>query len=989
MNIIPYMCGLCYSIFGTRGGVRLHNHRCHPRHQPVIIKKAEVDESQYYMTVEEFHDKYGDVPSVLPVPSDGSQQSDGQKQMKSTRVSKSVMEQTSAGSVIQPVDAATSVSAVSTTNSTAIIMCLQENPKLNNQQIVMPLSPSNNANTGSAGQSVGVPVLAVSAAVQSSLSTAAIAEMGTDSSKPESVSVRIMDAKNTPASDKVSEMSQISIDTEVSAPLPPKRSPIILRIPKIHQWKKDYSESSDDTGSSAESESRTIDESQSDGENLGATSDQATNEAGQPEVVTESMVKHEETEAVEDEDNTGSPMLKIVSVCSLAENADCIPSEESSTKEQEESTPTAAELLENLNTLISPQHSGTDGNLELDEVWQCLMCENNTRLYDVMVEHIHRVHKKTYWYACPYCPFGCSQPRFNMYRHMRRTHPQKADNIFVGIIDSDRYFVKKKVGIGVTGTLESTDPGLLNNTTTQLADSTARNKKSVQASVDKMDTSEAVTSDIATSDTSKVKVKQDDDPIFTRSETGKKMVKPTAHVAPAVQNKTQVRDTIWSESPRGATVPVYIANNLTAQMQSAPSSGALSTTCKDGILNQDSTCSALQSDKNKHHTGGQTNASSLAATVITSPAYTAADVCPLPASIITSVNTSKVQPVSTLATGIVEQQATHKSKPPPPLIPLGIVEASQVVGHNQTVPPLQRAPTSAIPPQVLPQPAHQGSPHIIPQDSPLSHQCSPHVMSVQSNSSSLTVSMAHVKPSTSGLSRPVNTTLPIRSAEVQPVLAGRMPKPAHTISLSEEEEARRAFSVFNISARMRQPNAASVRPAAIQPPRAHTAPVVRPLVPHPAHSPPTTDIEQFKQFQLPPRPRISLPGPPSFSAHIPVSAPPPYEARHIISSMRPVPPLAHTGVIRTMSRPSAAPEPPPALMPLHQRQPLTSSVVCQPTAAPQQPSPTPRPAHLNHVSHWTCPYCPVPNLMSSKALVEKHIRNCHPEHRVVYVPHNM
>lgn len=424
-------------------------------------------------------------------------------------------------------------------------------------------------------------------------------------------------------------------------------------------------------------------------------------------------------------------------------------------------------------------------------------------------------------------------------------------------------------------------------------------------------------------------------------------------------------------------------------MDSAPVSGALGTTCKDVILNQDSACSALQIDKSKHLADGQSNASSLAATVMTSPAYTAGEACPIPASVITSVDTSKVQPVSTLATGAVEPHTTLKTKPPPPLIPLGIVEASQVVGHNQTVPPLQRAPASAIPPQVLPQPAHQGSPHIIPQHSMSSLQCSANIMSVHSHASSLTVSMAHIKPSSSGPQRPVNTTQPIRSAEVQSVLAARAPKPAHTISLSEEEEARRAFSVFNISARMRQPNAGSVRPAAIQPPRAHTTPVVRPLVPRPAHSPPTTDIEQFKQFQLPPRPRISLPGPPSFSAHIPVSAPPPYEARHITSAMRPMAPLAHTGVIRTMSRPSAAPEPPPLLLPLHHRPPLTSSVVCQPTAAPCQPSPTPRPAHLNHVSHWTCPYCSVPNLMSSKALVEKHIRNCHPEHRVVYVPHNV
>ncbi|KAK2165595.1 hypothetical protein LSH36_48g07033 [Paralvinella palmiformis] len=1028
MNIIPYMCGLCYSIFSTRGGVRVHNRRCHPRHQPVIIKKAEVDETQYYTTVEEFFDKYGDVSSVLPIPTDDcsnssaksrhsakedDQPNDGQKAKKSARSIKSIAEHTATSgsrpqtsmAVIETVDnkASTPTNTCITPelarSAVAVIVAPRDSQLLESQATGMHTSPS---------RRLALPVLAVSGMSNSQLPAA--------DSAPQTKFTGALVAGNKAAEGGISEAnnarspsetSQISVDTtEMSAALPPKRSPIILRIPKIHQWKKDYSESSDDAGSSGESEARTMDESQSDGENVGATSDQSSNQvswmdARQAENVVqdEMKTKDEETEAVEADDEASSPMLKIVSVCSLAGKTDPVPMEQTDAKDNQETAPTTAELLENLNTMISTQHSVTDGSLEVDEVWQCLMCDDNTRLYDVMVEHIHRVHKETYWYACPYCPFGCSQPRFNMYRHMRRTHPQKADNIFVGIIDSDRYFVKKKVGVNVIGTLESADPGLLHNVKIQLPDcGTVWGKKSAaQSSGDKTETSEAASSSDAAV---KAKVKQDEEPIFTRSESGKKSLKPTAHVAPAVQNKTPVREHVWSESPRGATVPVYIAENPTgASVNSASGSDGHVTRCKDVSIDEDGGCSIGRNDQSKRLADGQMGSSSLAATVVmTSSAYTAADEA---TNVIASGGgTSKVQPtLSSLATSVVvEPQAMPKVKPPP-LIPLGVVEASQLGGHQQMVPPLQRAPSGAVAPQVIPQPAHQGSPHIVPLHSQVigGRPRSPLAMSTPS-SASATVS-AHIRPSSGGPPRPVNTTLPIRSAEVQPVSIGAAtkPRPAAVIGLSEEEEARRAFSVFNIGARMRQPKVGGVRTPTFQPPRAHTTPVVRPMVAPSrpaARSPPTTDLEQFKQFQLPPRPRMSLPvppPPPPYGAHIPATAPPPYGARHMTAAVRQLPPpVAHGGVIRTMPpRLSAAPEQPPAILPIHQRSSLSGSVVCQPTAAPRQPSVVPRPAHLNHVSHWTCPYCPVPNLMTSKTLVEKHIRNCHPEHQVVYVPHNM
>ncbi len=52
---------------------------------------------------------------------------------------------------------------------------------------------------------------------------------------------------------------------------------------------------------------------------------------------------------------------------------------------------------------------------------------------DDAITHIDKVHELEYWYACPYCPFGCSKHKNNMIRHIRRAHPNKPERHDIGM----------------------------------------------------------------------------------------------------------------------------------------------------------------------------------------------------------------------------------------------------------------------------------------------------------------------------------------------------------------------------------------------------------------------------------------------------------------------------------------------------------------------------------------------------------------------------
>lgn len=53
-NIVPYSCGYCGSIFGTRSGVIVHHKRDHPDVERQIVKNSTMNEEQYYCSVSEY-----------------------------------------------------------------------------------------------------------------------------------------------------------------------------------------------------------------------------------------------------------------------------------------------------------------------------------------------------------------------------------------------------------------------------------------------------------------------------------------------------------------------------------------------------------------------------------------------------------------------------------------------------------------------------------------------------------------------------------------------------------------------------------------------------------------------------------------------------------------------------------------------------------------------------------------------------------------------
>ena len=53
-DIVPYSCGYCGSIFGTKSGVTVHTKRDHKTLPHKIVKNSKLDEDQYFCTIEEY-----------------------------------------------------------------------------------------------------------------------------------------------------------------------------------------------------------------------------------------------------------------------------------------------------------------------------------------------------------------------------------------------------------------------------------------------------------------------------------------------------------------------------------------------------------------------------------------------------------------------------------------------------------------------------------------------------------------------------------------------------------------------------------------------------------------------------------------------------------------------------------------------------------------------------------------------------------------------
>ena len=71
--------------------------------------------------------------------------------------------------------------------------------------------------------------------------------------------------------------------------------------------------------------------------------------------------------------------------------------------------------------------------------YECKKCGLESTDYDILVAHVSAIHNVHYIYACPYCAFGCSRHKINMYRHIRRAHPTESDSVPIRIIDEEKY----------------------------------------------------------------------------------------------------------------------------------------------------------------------------------------------------------------------------------------------------------------------------------------------------------------------------------------------------------------------------------------------------------------------------------------------------------------------------------------------------------------------------------------------------------------------
>ncbi|XP_064620341.1 uncharacterized protein LOC135483399 [Lineus longissimus] len=80
-------------------------------------------------------------------------------------------------------------------------------------------------------------------------------------------------------------------------------------------------------------------------------------------------------------------------------------------------------------------------------IYCCRNCKTENSSLDEIIKHIEASHSQMdFWFACPYCPYGCSKHRGNMVRHIRRAHPEKeASVVDIHLIDEAKYISKRSV----------------------------------------------------------------------------------------------------------------------------------------------------------------------------------------------------------------------------------------------------------------------------------------------------------------------------------------------------------------------------------------------------------------------------------------------------------------------------------------------------------------------------------------------------------------
>ena len=299
-------------------------------------------------------------------------------------------------------------------------------------------------------------------------------------------------------------------------------------------------------------------------------------------------------------------------------------------------------------------------------------------------------------------------------------------------------------------------------------------------------------------------------------------------------------------------------------------------------------------------------------------------------------STKPMPPLLHVPSGRISGPPTPLQVPPPPrLTPASTrVQADQGAQPLRQAPPLQRAPSpvqsgnTATQRQPLRAPAGRGNP---------------------------SVAVIHPMPP------PPPPTPPERAS---PIEAG---------DFEDEEEAKRAFSVFNIGPnRMRAPAPQTVSPAA-----AHATPRTSQA------STRGVDVD-YTQFNI--RPALRRATPTSQTT----PAPPRYASGGYTSPFLSGAPTSMTGSI-----PQRPPPPYPGTSRISHTTTNIAGISVQQFLCPYCPYEGGNTQALkNHIlSHqpniqWVCPYCPGPTRMT-KVEVETHMRSEHPACQIVYIPYGV
>lgn len=118
--------------------------------------------------------------------------------------------------------------------------------------------------------------------------------------------------------------------------------------------------------------------------------------------------------------------------------------------EEKEDTPPLGIMITQVVSLAGmtaddkPKAKATNEELTIVEkvIYECKLCHWMHTEYDDMVTHVSETHKRECIYSCPHCPFGCSI-KLNMERHVHRTHNDDTPDPKFTLMDEEKHFEKK------------------------------------------------------------------------------------------------------------------------------------------------------------------------------------------------------------------------------------------------------------------------------------------------------------------------------------------------------------------------------------------------------------------------------------------------------------------------------------------------------------------------------------------------------------------